>query len=134
MRSYVDDCLKGADGPRERDFNMRWIASLVAEAYRILVRGGVFLYPGDAGPATRTGGCAWSTRRTRSPSWSSRPAAPPPTPSARSSTSTPQSLHERVPLVFGSAREVARVARYHIDPAAIAERSPLFGKRGLFRA
>ena len=50
MRLYVDDCLKGAEGPREKDFNMRWIASLVAEAYRILVRGGVFLYPGDQRP------------------------------------------------------------------------------------
>ncbi|TIT69590.1 MAG: class 1 fructose-bisphosphatase, partial [Mesorhizobium sp.] len=48
VRLYVDDCLKGEDGPRGRNFNMRWIASLVAEAYRVLIRGGVFLYPGDA--------------------------------------------------------------------------------------
>ncbi|RUU61388.1 class 1 fructose-bisphosphatase, partial [Mesorhizobium sp. M2C.T.Ca.TU.009.01.2.1] len=47
VRLYVDDCLEGAEGPREKDFNMRWIASLVAECYRILMRGGVFLYPGD---------------------------------------------------------------------------------------
>ena len=45
----------------------------------------------------------------------------------------PASLHERVPLVFGAAREVARIARYHVEPAAIAERAPLFGRRGLFR-
>ena len=47
VRLYVDDCLKGCEGPREKDFNMRWIASLVADCYRILMRGGVFLYPGD---------------------------------------------------------------------------------------
>ena len=57
------------DGPRGADFNMRWIASLVAEAYRILMRGGVFLYPGDARAGLRAAAaCASSTRRTRSPS------------------------------------------------------------------
>ena len=55
IRSYIDDCLSGAEGTRERDFNMRWIGSLVAEASRILTRGGVFLYPGDAAPGLRRG-------------------------------------------------------------------------------
>ena len=55
MRLYVDDCLEGTDGPRGKDFNMRWIASLVADAYRILMRGGVFLYPGDARKGYRQG-------------------------------------------------------------------------------
>lgn len=47
VRLYFDDCLKGGHGPREAEFNMRWIASLVAETYRILIKGGAFLYPGD---------------------------------------------------------------------------------------
>ncbi|WP_116654636.1 class 1 fructose-bisphosphatase [Pelagibacterium sediminicola] len=47
IRSYVSDCIAGKDGPRGRDFNMRWIASMVAEVHRILLRGGVFLYPVD---------------------------------------------------------------------------------------
>ncbi len=65
VRLYVDDCLKGGDGPRERDFNMRWIASLVADCYRILIRGGVY----SSTPATAASGyapgpaAAWSTRR-----------------------------------------------------------------------
>ncbi len=46
----------------------------------------------------------------------------------------PEHLHQRIPLVFGSAREVERIARYHVDPSAIGERAPLFGNRGLFRA
>ncbi|RUU54057.1 class 1 fructose-bisphosphatase, partial [Mesorhizobium sp. M2C.T.Ca.TU.009.01.2.1] len=46
----------------------------------------------------------------------------------------PESLHQRVPVVFGSAREVARIARYHTEPSAIGERAPLFSRRGLFRA
>ena len=55
VKRYVDECLAGRKGPRGRDFNMRWIASLVAEAHRILMRGGVFLYPRDEREATRNG-------------------------------------------------------------------------------
>ena len=76
---FIDDCVQGAEGPRGENFNMRWIASLVAEAYRILVRGGVFLYPADRRRSTSTAGCASSTRRTRSRSSWNGPAAPPPT-------------------------------------------------------
>ncbi len=47
IRIYVDDCLKGREGPRGEDFNMRWIASMVAEAHRVLARGGIYMYPGD---------------------------------------------------------------------------------------
>ncbi len=134
VRLYVDDCLKGADGPREKDFNMRWIASLVAECHRILARGGVFLYPGDqrrgyqngrlrlvyeASPiaflAEQAGGAATDTV-------------------TRILDIQPEGLHQRVPFVFGSTREVERIARYHTAPSAIGERAPLFGNRGLFRA
>jgi fructose-1,6-bisphosphatase I len=134
VRLYVDDCLKGSEGPREKDFNMRWIASLVADCYRILIRGGVFLYPGDqrrgygngrlrlvyeANPIAflveQAGGAATDTV-------------------ARILDIRPESLHQRIPFVFGSAREVTRISRYHTDPSSIGERSPLFGRRGLFRA
>ena len=50
MRAYVDDLLMGAEGPRRKDFNMRWVASMVADVYRVLLRGGVYLYPDDARP------------------------------------------------------------------------------------
>jgi fructose-1,6-bisphosphatase I len=133
VRLYVDDCLKGEAGPREKDFNMRWTASLVAEAYRILMRGGVFLYPADerkgygsgrlrlvyeANPIAmlmeQAGGAASDTV---SPILDLQPGA----------------IHQRVPLVFGASREVTRIGRYHSEPSVIAERSPLFGNRGLFR-
>lgn len=134
VRLYVDDCLKGTEGPRERDFNMRWIASLVADCYRILMRGGVFLYPGD----TRRG---YANGRLRLV-YEANPIAYLIEQAGGAATDTverileiqPQSLHQRVPLVFGSAREVARITRYHNDPSSIGERSPLFGHRGLFRA
>jgi fructose-1,6-bisphosphatase I len=55
VRAYIDECLAGTNGERGKDFNMRWIGSLVAESLRILVRGGVFLYPADARPGYREG-------------------------------------------------------------------------------
>ncbi|TPI09417.1 class 1 fructose-bisphosphatase [Mesorhizobium sp. B4-1-3] len=134
VRLYVDDCLEGTEGPREKDFNMRWIASLVAECYRILMRGGVFLYPGDR----RRG---YSQGRLRLV-YEANPIAYLIEQAAGTATDAitrileiePESLHQRVPVVFGSAREVARIARYHTEPSAIGERAPLFSRRGLFRA
>ena len=134
VRLYVDDCLKGEEGPRGKNFNMRWIASLVAEAYRILVRGGVFLYPGDG----RAGYVSGRLRLV----YEANPIAMIVEQAGGAATDTvcrildivPTGLHQRVPLVFGSAREVERVGRYHTEPSTIAERSPLFGNRGLFRA
>lgn len=134
VRLYVDDCLKGSEGPREKDFNMRWIASLVAECYRILARGGVFLYPADQRKGYRQG-------RLRLV-YEANPIAYLVEQAGGAATDTierildlrPESLHQRVPLVFGAAREVARIGRYHTDPSTIAERSPLFGRRSLFRA
>ena len=58
VKRYVDECLAGKTGPREKDFNMRWVASLVAETHRILMRGGVFLYPRDTRYPTKAGPAA----------------------------------------------------------------------------
>ncbi|KQT88012.1 class 1 fructose-bisphosphatase [Aurantimonas sp. Leaf443] len=134
MRSYIDDCLAGVEGPRERDFNMRWIGSLVADCYRILVRGGVFLYPGDA----RKGYAKGRLRLL----YEANPIAFCVEHAGGAATDgvtrileiVPDGLHARTPLVFGGKREVERVARYMADPASLSERSPLFGKRSLFRA
>jgi fructose-1,6-bisphosphatase I len=134
VRLYVDDCLKGTNGPREKDFNMRWIASLVADAYRILIRGGVFLYPGDS----RRG---YANGRLRLV-YEANPIAMIIEQAGGAATDgtasildlVPASLHQRTPLVFGASREVARIGRYHTEPSIVAERSPLFGHRGLFRA
>ncbi len=133
VRLYFDDCVKGTHGPRERDFNMRWLASLVVEAYRILMRGGVFLYPADKRPGYGSG-------RLRLV-YEANPVAFLTQQAGGSATNgtepilslVPESLHQRTPLVFGSSREVAKLTGYHSDAAAIGERSPLFGNRGLFR-
>jgi fructose-1,6-bisphosphatase I len=134
VRLYIDDCMEGVEGPRGKDFNMRWIASLVADCYRILMRGGVFLYPADERKGYRQG-------RLRLV-YEANPIAYLVEQAAGAATDSlnrileivPSSLHQRVPVVFGSAREVERIGRYHTAPSGIGERSPLFGNRGLFRA
>ncbi|MBC7280632.1 class 1 fructose-bisphosphatase [Hoeflea sp.] len=133
VRLYIDDCFAGSEGPREKDFNMRWIASLVADCYRILIRGGVFLYPADK----RKG---YGSGRIRLV-YEANPIAFLVEQADGAATDSvnrileikPASLHQRVPLIFGSKSKVERVARYHVDPEMISERSPLFGNRGLFR-
>lgn len=133
MQIYVDDCFSGSDGPREKDFNMRWIASLVADSYRILVRGGVFLYPRDG----RKGYGQGRLRLT----YEANPIAMLVEQAGGSATNgterildiVPSDLHQRTPLVFGSSKEVGKIARYHANPSSIGNRHPLFGNRGLFR-
>jgi fructose-1,6-bisphosphatase I len=133
VQAFIDDCVHGTEGPLKRNYNMRWTGSLVADAYRILLRGGIFLYPGDqragytegrlrllyeANPVAfiveRAGGLA---------SDCVRPIL----------DIVPSAIHARVPFVFGSPALVELVARYHSDPQFSAEHAPLFGKRGLMR-
>jgi fructose-1,6-bisphosphatase I len=135
VRAYIDECLAGTNGDRGKDFNMRWIGSLVAESLRILVRGGVFLYPADARLGYREGrlrllyeahpmalvmewaGGAASTGRRRILELGAK---------------TP---HQRVPLIMGSLRGVRDVAAIHegIEPMFDNSDAPLFARRGLFR-
>lgn len=134
IRLYFDDCLKGGHGPREAEFNMRWIASLVAETYRILVKGGAFLYPGD-----RRRGYAKGRLRLV---YEAHPIAMLVEQAGGVATNTidpildiaATDLHQRVPLVFGSAAEVRRIGRYHTMSSEMPDRAPLFAKRTLFQA
>jgi fructose-1,6-bisphosphatase I len=134
VRAYIDECLAGTDGNGAADFNMRWIGSLVAESLRILVRGGVFLYPADSRPGYREGrlrllyeahpmalvmewaGGAATTGRRRILELSARMP------------------HQRVPLIMGSVRGVRDVAMIHegIEPMFDNSDAPLFARRGLF--
>ena len=133
VKRYVDECLAGRTGPRGKDFNMRWIASMVAEAHRILMRGGVFLYPRD----TRDPGKAGRLRLLyeANPIGFVMEQA-----GARASTGRqqvlevrPESLHQRIGLVFGSKNEVERIERYHREGSTRDLPNPLFVERSLFR-
>jgi len=134
IRIYVDDCLAGTEGPRGEDFNMRWIASMVAEAHRVLARGGVYMYPGDLREGYQRGRLRL-LYEANPVAWLIEQAG------GAASTGTcrileimPEGIHQRVPLIFGSRDEVERLDRYHRDPYPLGERSPLFGRRGLFRS
>ncbi len=133
IKAYVDDCMAGDQGPRGENFNMRWIASLVAEAYRILVRGGIFLYPRDARPGYGQGRLRLLYEASPIAFVVEQAGGGATDGEDRILDVVPSELHQRVPLVYGSRDKVDRVARYHIDMHAIGERSPLFGRRGLFR-
>jgi len=130
---YVDECLAGSTGTRRRDFNMRWVASLVAEAHRILMRGGVFLYPRDD-RATARGGKLRLLYEANPIGFLIEQAG------GRASNGDqpilqvePTGIHQRTGLVFGSRPEVERIEGYHRDHNVRAHPAPLFGSRGLFR-
>ena len=134
IRLYLDDCVQGTDGPRAKDYNMRWIASLVAEAYRILIRGGVFLYPGDARKGYRHGRLRLVYEANPIAMLVEQAGGAATDGTKRILDVVPKTLHQRTPLVFGSTQEVDKVAHYHADPSAKGSRNPLFGNRGLLRA
>jgi fructose-1,6-bisphosphatase I len=111
VKRYIDECLAGKDGPRGKDFNMRWVASMVADVFRVLSRGGIFMYPRDAknkdgrlrlmyeaNPMAfiveQAGGAATDGNR-------------------RILDLQPKALHQRVAVILGSKNEVERVTSYH---------------------
>jgi fructose-1,6-bisphosphatase I/sedoheptulose-1,7-bisphosphatase len=134
VKRYVDECLAGKPGPRGKDFNMRWIASMVAEAHRILMRGGVFLYPRDTKDPSKPG-------RLRLLYEANPVGMVMEQAGGRASTGRqpmlgvqPTELHQRIGLIFGSKNEVERIERYHSEPPAVDEApAPLFASRSLFR-
>jgi fructose-1,6-bisphosphatase I/sedoheptulose-1,7-bisphosphatase len=134
VKRYVDECLAGKPGARAKDFNMRWIASMVAEAHRILMRGGVFLYPRDTKDASKPGRLRLLYEA--NPIGMVMEQA-----GGRASTGEvpmlgvqPTSLHQRIGLVFGSKNEVERIERYHAEPVKHELDNPLFAERSLFRS
>lgn len=133
VRLYIDDCFQGTDGPRAKDFNMRWIASLVADTYRILIRGGVFLYPQDSRKGYRNGRLRLVYEANPIAMIVENAGGEATNGTATIMDLEPTDIHQRTALVFGSSREVEKIVRYHTDPSAIGSRHPLFGNRGLFR-
>lgn len=116
IRRYIDECLAGKTGPRDKDFNMRWVASMVADVYRILCRGGIFMYPRDArykngrlrlmyeaNPMSflieQAGGAAIDGQQ-------------------RILDIQPSALHQRAGVILGSRNEVERVAKYYSEARA----------------
>jgi fructose-1,6-bisphosphatase I/sedoheptulose-1,7-bisphosphatase len=134
IKRYVNECLAGHAGPRGRDFNMRWIASLVAETHRILMRGGVFMYPRDRKDLSKAGRLRLLYEANPIGFLIEQAGG-------RASTGhepilqvQPQAAHERIGFVFGARNEVERIERYHRDHNEFEYDAPLFGTRGLFKS
>lgn len=115
VRRYIDECLAGKDGPRAKDFNMRWIASMVADVHRILTRGGIFMYPWDKREPNKPGKLrlmyeanpmAWLVEQAGGAATNGQ---------QRILDVQPTQLHERVSVILGSRNEVERVTQYHLD-------------------
>ena len=118
VKRYIDECLQGSEGPRGKNFNMRWIASMVADVHRILTRGGIFMYPWDKREPDKAGKLrlmyeanpmSWLIEQAGGASTNGK---------QRIMDLQPSKLHERVSVVLGSKNEVERVTAYHHDTGA----------------
>ncbi|MEQ6250681.1 class 1 fructose-bisphosphatase [Sulfitobacter sp. HNIBRBA3233] len=113
VRTYIDDCLRGANGPRDKTFNMRWCASMVADVHRILTRGGVFLYPRDAGNAAQGGKLRLMYEANPMGLLVEAAGGAASTGRGRILEVSPEGHHQRVPVILGSKAEVAVIEEYH---------------------
>ena len=115
MKRYIDELLAGKSGPRGVDFNMRWVASMVADVFRILTRGGIFMYPRDLKDPGKPGRLRLMYEANPMAMIVEQAGGAASTGVARILDVQPTGLHQRVPVVLGSKREVERVVTYHQD-------------------
>ncbi|MEZ7871824.1 MAG: class 1 fructose-bisphosphatase [Brachymonas denitrificans] len=117
VKRYIDECLQGKEGPRGKDFNMRWVASMVADVHRILTRGGIFMYPWDKREPSKPGKLrllyeanpmSWLVEQAGGAAVNGQ---------QRILDVQPGALHERVSVILGSKNEVERVQQYHLEAA-----------------
>ncbi len=113
VQRYVDECVQGVEGPLGKDFNMRWTASLVADVYRILTRGGIFLYPYDSRNPEKP--CKLRLMYEASPMAFivEQAGGAASTGHERILDIKPKGIHQRIPVILGSKNEVERIVRYH---------------------
>ncbi|HEY1392536.1 MAG TPA: class 1 fructose-bisphosphatase [Methylibium sp.] len=117
VKRYIDECLAGKEGPRGKDFNMRWIASMVADVHRILTRGGVFMYPWDQREPDKPGKLRLMYEANPMAFIIEQAGGAATTGAQRIMELQPTKLHERVSVVLGSKNEVERVTAYHHEAA-----------------
>ncbi|MGV6801730.1 MAG: class 1 fructose-bisphosphatase [bacterium] len=133
VATFIEECIEGKDGPRGEDYNMRWVGSLVAEAYRILVRGGIFLYPRDARAGYQQGRLRLVYEANPVSFLIEQAGGMATEGEFRVMEKQPEDIHQRAPLVFGDNKLVDRVRRYHAEIDKVAARAPLFGSRNVLR-
>jgi fructose-1,6-bisphosphatase I len=111
IQRYIDECLQGKEGDRKKDFNMRWVASMVAEVHRILVRGGVFMYPIDS--KSKSGKLRLMYEANPMSFIIEQAGGAASTGLQRILELKPSGIHQRVPVIMGCKSEVERIAAYH---------------------
>ncbi len=135
VKRYVVECLAGGGGVRAKDFNMRWIASLVAEVHRILIRGGLFMYPKDTKDPSKAGRLRLLYEANPMAMIVEQAGGAVSTGRGRMLDVVPESLHQRVPVILGCKSEVERIEGYHLEHDQGLDQaysSPLFNERSLF--
>ncbi|WP_313317982.1 class 1 fructose-bisphosphatase [Stenotrophomonas sp.] len=115
MQGYVADLLAGKEGVRGKDFNMRWIASMVADVHRILTRGGIFIYPWDKKDPSKAGKLRLMYEANPMALLVEQAGGAATNGRERILDIAPTQLHQRVPVFLGSKNEVAEATRYHRD-------------------
>jgi fructose-1,6-bisphosphatase I len=115
VQKYVDECMKGTSGNREKNFNMRWVASMVGEVYRILTRGGIFMYPKDNKDPSKPGKLRLMYEANPMSFIVEQAGGVSSTGRERIMEVSPEDIHQRVPVILGSKNEVERVVSYHKD-------------------
>jgi fructose-1,6-bisphosphatase I len=118
VKRYIDECLAGKEGPRGKDFNMRWVASMVADVHRILTRGGIFLYPWDKREPDKAGKLRLMYEANPMAFLVEQAGGLATNGHQRIMDLQPSKLHERVAVMLGSKNEVQRVTDYHLEAAA----------------
>lgn len=113
-RRYIEECMAGKDGPRGENFNMRWVASMVAEVHRILTRGGIFMYPKDSKDPKKEGRLRLMYEANPMSFIVEQAGGVSSTGRERIMEIKPRELHQRVPVILGSKNEVERVVSYHL--------------------
>lgn len=113
VQRYVQECLQGKEGPRGENFNMRWVASMVAEVHRILIRGGIFMYPKDTKDPKKAGKLRLMYEANPMSFIVEQAGGLSSTGRERIMDMQPTGLHQRVPVILGSRNEVERVISYH---------------------
>jgi fructose-1,6-bisphosphatase I len=117
VKRYVDEMLAGKTGPLGKDYNMRWVASMVADVHRIMTRGGIFMYPLDAKTQAKGGKLRLMYEANPMALLVEQAGGAATTGRQRILDLQPTGLHQRVPVILGSKNEVDRVTAYHLRQA-----------------
>jgi fructose-1,6-bisphosphatase I len=134
IRAFIEECIAGRDGPRGVDYNTRWLGAVVSETFRVLMHGGIYLYPGDTRPGYHRGRLRLLYEANPIALLIEQAGGIATDGFSRILDLKPNDLHEHAPLIFGSSDKVERVMELYAESVPQAGQRPLFAVRGLFKS